>query len=117
MKEKVLSVISYLSIIGWIVSYLLLGNKKDDIVDFHLKQSLGLAISKLITYVFFLVLSSIIINLLGINLSMIIIIAGTLVYLFLIALTVIGCINAARGKMCALPIIGGYFVNKFNFIR
>ena len=46
MDKKTLSIISYITIIGWAIAYFSYNNSanKDSLTRFHLKQSLGIAI-------------------------------------------------------------------------
>lgn len=42
---KVVSVVSYLTLIGWLIAMALYGKHKSDFASFHLRQSLGLIIT------------------------------------------------------------------------
>ncbi len=105
--NKTLSLISYiLTPIGWLIAYFVGKEKADDLLKYHLKQSLGLAIVS--------VLFNIAINIVVMitpKLSFLSIIG----YVFLI-LMIIGIINASNGAKKPLPIIGKMFEDKFSFI-
>lgn len=103
MDNKTISIISYITIIGWLIAYLVGKDKLDAFSKYHLRQSLGLAIIGVILSIipisaFFL---GMIINLVG---------------LLLLVLFIIGIINAVNGQMKPLPVIGKYFEDKFDFI-
>lgn len=105
MNIKTLSVISYFSIIGWLIAYLSGKERADDFFRYHLRQALGL-------FVFSLLLSLI--------LNIIIYVTGLWVIgyfgLLTLILMILGMINASNGVKRPLPIIGHYFQEKFNFI-
>lgn len=106
MNNKTLSMISYISILGWLISYFVGKDNAEDLLKYHLKQSLGLTIISL---------------LFGIALSIVCSIVPSLYFLsfinivFLI-LMILGIINAANEVKKPLPIIGQLFESKFAFI-
>lgn len=105
MDNKTLSIVSYITLIGWIIAYFVGKDKADDLLKFHLKQSLGLII--------FSIIWSILLNII-ISISSLPIL-GVLGFASLI-LMIIGIINAANGVKKPLPIIGSMFEDKFAFI-
>lgn len=107
MDNKTLSIISYISIIGWLIAYFMGRGKMDTFLRYHLKQSLGLAIISLLFMVALNILAAII-PALGI--------LGLLSFVILI-FWVLGIINAANGVMKPVPVIGKLFEDKFAFIQ
>ncbi|MDM1550290.1 DUF4870 domain-containing protein [Empedobacter falsenii] len=105
MDNKTLSIVSYITIIGWIIAYVIGKDKADDLLKFHLKQALGLAI---FTFIWGTLLRII---MYAVNIPFI----GILGFASLI-LMIIGIINAANGVKKPLPIIGSMFEDKFAFI-
>ncbi|PJR03331.1 import component protein [Avrilella dinanensis] len=103
MNNKTISIVSYITIIGWLVAYLIGKDNLDALSRYHLRQSLGLAIVG-----FILNIISISILFLG----MVVNIIGIL----LLILMIIGIINAANGEMKPLPVIGKWLEDKFDFI-
>lgn|SRR5690554_1899235 len=103
MDNKTISIISYITIIGWLIAYLIGKDKLDAFSKYHLRQSLGLAIV------------GIILNIITISISFLGMIVN-LVGLLLLVLFIIGIINAVNGQMKPLPVIGKYFEDKFDFI-
>lgn len=105
MDNKTLSVISYISIIGWIISFVMGKDNANSLLKYHLRQSLGLVIFSFV---------------LGITLQIIMSITGLYVlgYIGLInfALMIIGIINAANEAEKPLPLIGKMFEDKFAFV-
>ncbi|AQX08134.1 import component protein [Elizabethkingia ursingii] len=105
MDNKTLSVISYITIIGWIISFVMGKDNANSLLKYHLRQSFGL-------FIFGVVL--------GIALQIIMSITGLyfLGYIGLInfALMIIGIINAANEAEKPLPLIGKMFEDKFAFV-
>ncbi len=98
-NPKVISIISYLTIVGWLLGYVL-NDQKSPLASFHQRQSLGV-------YLVFLVSSMLMwIPILGW-------IAGVLVFLLGLALWLIGISDAFQEKMDAVPILGVNFQKWF----
>lgn len=106
MNNKTLSIVSYITIIGWLVAYLKGKDNADSMLKYHLRQALGLA---LVNIIFSLALN--IVAMVIPALSFI----SVFGFVFLI-LWIIGIINAANGAQKPLPIIGKMFENKFAFV-
>lgn len=110
MNKKTLSIISYITIIGWIIAYVNYNKLavKDSLTKFHLKQALGIAI-------------------LGIALSIVLTIIGmvvptlasilSLANLGILALWILGIINANNEQEIPVPVVGRLFTDKFDFIK
>lgn len=108
MKNKTLAIVAYITIIGWIVSYLEFKKRADQsaLVNYHLGQSLGLIIFSGIAGVAVSILTAIIPSLYFISY---IISALTLVLLLL------GVVAANNEAIKPLPLIGKLFEGRFNF--
>lgn len=107
MDNKTFSIVSYITLIGWLIAYFAGKDQADDLLKYHLRQSLGLIIVSF--------LLGIVINIITYIVPVIGLIASLLSILILILL-VIGIINAANGVKKPLPIIGKMFEDKFSFI-
>ena len=107
MDNKTFSIISYITFIGWLIAYFAGKDNADDLLKYHLRQSLGLVI---IAFLFGIAINilTFIIPMLGMILSF----GGILILI----LVVIGIINAANGEKKPLPIIGKMLEDKFSFI-
>ncbi|MDR2206633.1 MAG: DUF4870 domain-containing protein [Flavobacteriaceae bacterium] len=107
MDNKTLSIVSYITIIGWLIAFFVGKEKADDLLKYHLRQSFGLFIVNLI---------------LGIAINIIVRIVPSLalflslLYIVILILIIIGIINAANGAKKPLPIIGNMFEKSFGFI-
>lgn len=110
MTGKSISIISYITIIGWVIAYVNYNNAtvKSSLAKFHLKQALGIAI-------------------LGIALSVVLTIIGvviptlasilSLTNLGILVLWILGIINASNEHELPVPVVGKLFTDKFDFIK
>jgi uncharacterized membrane protein len=103
---KNIAIISYITIIGWIVALVMHGSNKTSLGAYHLRQSLGvliLAIATMIirTPLFFIPMGWIIGSLLGLG---------------ILALWILALISAINGQEKPLPIIGEPFQKWFASI-
>lgn len=106
MDNKTLSIVSYLTIIGWLIAYFVGKDKANSLLKYHLKQSLAI-------FIFALLFS--------VALNIIVFIVPSLYFLGYIgyavwALIIIGIINAANETEKPLPIIGSWAEKQFSFI-
>jgi len=110
MNNKTLAVISYFTLIGWIIAFIMYNNstEKSPSVAFHLKQSFGLAMFGIAAGIIGRILVSI-----SLSLSIIYSILGIACFV----LFIIGVINAASDKDKYLPLVGDFFDKQFNFIK
>lgn len=106
MTKKTLSIVSYITLIGWIIALVQYKEEKAPEVRFHLKQSLGVMLLGLLLSIAATVIVSIVPSLYFLS------------YVNLIALVlwILGIINAANGAQKQLPLIGGFAERKLNFI-
>ncbi|QGK73484.1 DUF4870 domain-containing protein [Flavobacterium sp. SLB02] len=109
MNNKTLSILSYITIIGWIIAYV--KNKdvtpKSDLVTYHLKQGFGIFLISLIT---------------NIILSVVVSILPALFFLSyvgyaILILWIFGIINAANEQKKPIPVVGKIFEDKFDFVN
>lgn len=110
MNKKTLSIVSYITIIGWIIAYVNYNNLpvKDSLVRFHLKQGLGIAILGILLSVV-LTIIAIIVPTLATILS--------LLQLGILVLWIMGIINANNEQEVPVPVVGKLFTDKFDFIK
>lgn len=106
MNNKTLSIVSYITLIGWLISYFSGKENANSLLKYHLKQSFGL----LITSTIFNIAISILITIMPF-LSLL-----SYVGLVFLGLLIIGIINASNEAEKPLPLIGKLFENKFGFI-
>lgn len=97
---KTIAIISYITIIGWVISYIQYGNNKSQLAVFHIRQSLFLMLCAFAVCIVSMCFAFVpyigwIISL-GIN----------LVLLGFLVLWIIALLNAANGEQKPLPIFG-----------
>ena len=110
MSSKTISIISYITIIGWIVAFV---SQKDatgnpSLSRYHLKQSFGVAILGIVVGFIVGIIAAILPSL---TLILSIVNIGILI------LWIFGIINAANEQEKPVPVVGRMFENKFNFIK
>lgn len=93
--------LAWLSYLGILFLIPLLAKKENKYCQFHAKQGLVLLIAEIIISIVF------VIPILGW-------IVGTLGYIFVWIMAIIGIIQSATGKYWKMPVLGG-FAEKFNF--
>jgi len=92
--DKTVAILSYITIIGWIVALVLHGNNKTQLGAYHLRQSLGLFICMFILAWIPLV--------------------GWILNIVLFAFLIVGLIYAVQGEQKPVPLIGDFFQNIFS---
>ncbi len=92
-QDKTIAIVSYLTVIGLIVAFVLNNEKKDPFASYHIRQSLGL------------VLTSIALSLINVIpvLGWIVSLIGAFVLLYM---WIMGLLNAVNGKEKPVPILG-----------
>ena len=110
MSNKAIGIISYITIIGWIIAFVLHKSKDDrsTATGFHIEQSLGLIITAFALAIISAIMTSVVSALS---------ILFTIINVALIVLWVIGLINAIQEKQQPIPVIGPIFQGKLGFIN
>ena len=107
MNNKTLSIVSYITLIGWLIAYFSGKESADSLLKYHLRQSFGIMVTSIVVNVALSILTSIVPALS---------ILGIIVGVAFLALLIIGIINASNEAQKPLPIIGKIFEDKFAFI-
>lgn len=108
---KTISIISYFSLIGWIIAFVLYNNNKSKLAAFHIRQSLGLMIVAIALYIVMFIF--LFIPVLGWIISILIYIA--LVGVFV--LWIIGLVAAINGQEKPVPVIGNLAQSMLSGIK
>lgn len=87
-NAKLVAILSYITIIGWIIALILHQNNKTPLGGFHLRQALLLMIAGLVLGWIPMV--------------------GMVVGLILFVFWILGLVSAIQGKQKELPLIGHY---------
>lgn len=97
---KTIAIISYITIIGWIISYIQYGNNKSQLAVFHIRQSLFLMLCTFIIAMFQMLFAFT--PYLGRIISM----SLSFIMLGFLVLWIIALLNAINGEQKPLPIFG-----------
>ncbi len=110
MDKKTLSIISYITIVGWVIAYIKYNKleDKDSLTKFHLKQSLGIGVLG--------ILLSVVLTIIGMVMPTIASILSS-ANIAIVILWILGIINANNEQETAVPLVGGLFKDKFDFIK
>lgn len=107
MNNRTLSIISYITLIGWLIAYFSGKDRADNLLKYHLKQSLGLAIISIAVSIILNIIAYVVpaLSFLG------------LVGYVLTVFWILGMINAGNGAEKPVPVFGKMFEDKFAFIN
>lgn len=110
MTSKTVSMISYITIIGWAIAFSKYknGEGKSSLSIYHLKQSLGVFVVSICITILIYIIASFLPTLASIL---------SLGNLAILIFWIFGIINASNELEKPVPIIGSIFENKFNFIK
>ncbi len=111
MKEpKTIAALSYITILGWVIAFILHQDNKSWLGGYHLRQSLGLHV---------LLIASGLVNSAFTGIPALGVIMNFLVSVFSFALFILwvfGLINALSGEEKPLPVVGEFFQKIFSRI-
>jgi len=97
---RTIAIVSYITVVGWVIALLLHQNHKTSLGAFHLRQTLGLYLTGLvISFLYYIPFF------------------GWILSLVLLVFWVIGLINAAQGEEKPIPLIGEFYQSLFKGIN
>jgi uncharacterized membrane protein len=99
-EDRTVALLSYLTIIGFVVAIILHSSKKTQLGTFHLRQALGIIVTSFVNMVL------IFIPIIGWIMMPVVIIC-------LIVFLILGFIGAINGKMKPVPILGVHYQKWF----
>ncbi|TXD83658.1 hypothetical protein ESY86_08740 [Subsaximicrobium wynnwilliamsii] len=100
-EGKNTAIIAYITIIGLIIAFVMNSDKKSDFASYHIKQSLGLALTGLALGIIGMIpILGWIINLIGI--------------FVLLFIWIMGLVNAINGQEKPVPILGTMYLEWFK---
>lgn len=111
MDEKTISIISYITIVGWVIAYIQLGKNKSPLAIFHIRQSLFLMLCAFgmgVVQTLFVFTP---------YLGRIISISFSLVMLGFLVLWIMALITAINGEQKPLPVFGNKAQDLFKGIK
>ncbi|MDQ1162396.1 putative membrane protein [Chryseobacterium sp. SORGH_AS 447] len=109
MSNKTLAILSYITIIGWLIAYFKSKDHthKNDVVTYHLEQGLGFFIVSIVLNILLSVITSIVPSLYFIN----------IIGIVLLIIWIIGIVHAANEEKKPIPLIGKIFEGQFGFLH
>ncbi|WP_028297017.1 DUF4870 domain-containing protein [Olivibacter sitiensis] len=105
MNSKTICIISYITIIGWLIAFFQSKENRTPLVKFHLEQALGVFIFSFIWPIVLRLLFAIVPSL-GIVLN-------PLSFVPLVFM-ILGIINASKEQMTPVPVIGEFVAGKIK---
>ena len=117
-KGKLIAIISYITLIGWIVAIILYSNEeeKSPLARFHLKQSFGIFILAIAAWLAIMILAAIFVFIIPVF-AIAIGFLSYVIWISLLILVILGIINAANEEEKPLPLIGKFANEKLTFIK
>jgi uncharacterized membrane protein len=106
-EDKTIPIISYMTIIGWVIALVMFNDKKTKLGAFHIRQALG--VNALSIAIWPVVMALVFIPILGWIINL-------LLYLGVLLFWILGLIGAINGEMKPLPVLGELFQNWFASI-
>ena len=100
-NSKALAIITYITLIGWIIAFALNNKQKNALVSYHQRQALGIQL------IYFSI--AFVISITGL-LSLQVLFLGVFIFM------IIGISNASKQLNKPLPLVGVYFENWFESI-
>ncbi len=100
-EGKTMAIISYITLIGTIIAFVMNNSKKNSFAQFHIRQMIGLGLIALINQY---------------TLTRFVPIAGMVVGVGLLILWIIGFIGAIQGEEKKVPLLGVQFQDWFKGI-
>ena len=103
-EDNTIAIIAYMTIIGWVIALVMNGDKKSELGAFHIRESLGVMLAgfgiMIVAFIFAFIpfLGSLI---------------TVILWLAIMAMWIMGLINAINGEKKTLPVIGDFFQKTF----
>jgi len=95
-EDKTVAIVSYITLIGWVVAFIIYGKNKTDLGAYHLRQSLGLNVTYIILLLFGIV--------------------GKILAVLVVIFAIIGLVYAIQGEKKPVPVAGEFFQSIFKGI-
>ncbi len=112
-EEKTVAILSYLTLIGFIIAIIMHGSKKTQLGTFHLQQALGLIVTAIAGGIAVMIVD-IILGFIPVLGWMLILVINLGFSLGLLALVIIGLIAAINGQLKPLPVVGAMYQKWFG---
>lgn len=106
-EDRTVAILTYITIVGFIIAIVMHSSKKTALGAFHLRQGLGLFLTGLVIWIPCLIISFIPF----VNLLMIVV--WPVLGISLFVLWILGLIAAVNGQQKPLPVVGEYYQKWF----
>jgi uncharacterized membrane protein len=106
-EDRTVAILTYLTLIGFIIAIVMHGSKKTALGSFHLRQGLGLFITCIVVWIPCMIIAFIPV----INLAMILV--WPLIGIGLFVLWLMGLLAAVNGQQKPMPVVGEYYQKWF----
>ena len=117
-EDKTVAILSYCTLIGFIVAIILHQQKKTKLGAYHLRQALGFIIAGFVGWIAVAIVAGILTFVLGLIIKALALIVWPLfAFAFLISMLVLwvmGLLAAINGEMKPMPVVGPYFQKWFS---
>lgn len=106
-EDRTVAILTYVTIIGFIIAIVMHNGKKTALGAFHLRQGLGLFLTGLVIWLPCMIISVIPV----VNLLMVVL--GPLIMIGLFVFWIMGLIAAVNGQQKPLPVLGEHYQKWF----
>ena len=110
-EGKTVAIISYFTLIGWVIAYVMYESNKQPLSAYHIRQSLGIMITGILFYILQFML--LFVPLIGWLITLIMIPIGLVLFVFWI----MGLIAAINGEEKPVPLIGNKIQDILSSIK
>ncbi len=117
-EDKTVAILSYCTLIGFIVAIVLHQQKKTKLGAYHLRQMLGFLILGFVGWIAVVIVAGILSFILGMIIKALALVIWSLcLFAFgisMLVLLVMGILAAINGEMKPMPVVGAYFQKWFT---
>lgn len=116
-EDKTVAIVSYLSLIGFIVALIIHNGEKTKLGAFHLRQTLGLILTSIVGYICVAIMMFVLLFVLAFMKSVLLILIPLIYFAFgvsIFVLWVMGFIAAINGQMKPMPVVGELYQKWFG---
>jgi uncharacterized membrane protein len=106
-EDRTVAILTYVTVIGFIIAIVMHGSKKTALGSFHLRQGLGLFLTGLVAWIPCMIISVIP----GVNFIMILL--GPALMIGFFVLWLMGLLAAVNGQQKPMPVMGEHYQKWF----
>jgi uncharacterized membrane protein len=116
-EDKTVAILSYLTLIGFIVAIVMHSSKKTRLGAFHLRQVLGLMLTAIAGWICVAIMMFVLLFVLAFMKSILLFLIPLIYFAFGVSIFVLwlmGFIAAINGQMNPMPVVGPYYQKWFG---